>query len=150
MSSQSRPSAPRRVALGAAALVGVWATGCGDDATAPGTSRAGCAVASDGSVTIVAEDVAWDVDCVRAPADRPLSITVDNRDVGVNHNLHVTGLPGKPSTPLEVGPVVQELVVPAEALRAGDYAYVCDIHPNMTGTLEVVEAAPEGDVSPPR
>jgi hypothetical protein len=115
------------------------AAGCDDD----GDDRApaaGCLDGTSGEVTIVAEDIAWDRDCIEAVAEEPLTITVDNRDDGVNHNLHLTDAPGEPSTELEAGPVTQTLEVPP--LPVGDYEYVCDIHPNMVGTLQVAEANP--------
>jgi hypothetical protein len=93
-------------------------------------------------VAIVAEDLAWDVPCLQAPAGEPLTIVVDNRDAGVNHNLHVRDLPGGPRTDLEAGPVVQRLELPA-GLAAGEHTFVCDIHPNMAGTLELVAPDPQ-------
>ncbi len=109
-----------------------------DDATTTTGQEHGCAVAEGGEVTIVAKDLAWDVECIQAPEDVPLRITVDNRDDGVNHNLHLTGAPGSPTTPLEAGPVAQTLEVGGD-LPAGRYEYVCDIHPTMTGELEILE-----------
>jgi plastocyanin len=57
---------------------------------------------------------------------------IDNQDDGVNHNLHLTDAPDEPATDLEAGPRVQELEV---RLPAGDYEFVCDLHPTMVGTL---------------
>jgi plastocyanin len=71
---------------------------------------------------------------------------VDNRDVGVNHNLHVTGAPGAPATALEAGPVEQRLPIPGD-LPAGAYDYVCDVHPDMTGVLEILAPLAEGTVT---
>jgi plastocyanin len=127
---------------------------CGDDGGSSSSSgdtsttgqEHGCAVAEGGAVTIVAKDLAWDVPCLQAPEGNPLTITVDNRDTGVNHNLHVKDLPGGPATELEAGPVTQRLELPS-GLPAGEYAYVCDIHPNMTGTLELLAPLAEGPTS---
>lgn len=102
----------------------------------PGPS-AGCRTAEGGRVELVAKGVAWDTDCLEATAGE-LTIVVDNRDDGVNHNLHLTDAPDGPKTDLEPGPVRQELAV---SLEAGAYEYVCDIHPNMVGTLTVSAAA---------
>ena len=96
----------------------------------------------DRTVTIVAKDLAWDTACVQAPEGVPFTIVVDNRDSGVQHDLHVKGLPGDPQTDLEAGPVRQRL--PLDALRAGTYEYVCDIHPNMAGHLQVLAPLAEG------
>jgi plastocyanin len=126
-----------RLGMLAAAVLLVGACSSSDDAgPAP---AAGCRSAEGGRVTIVAADVAWDTDCLETPAGQPLTIVIDNRDDGVNHNLHLTDAPGTPKTELEAGPVTQELAV---SLEAGDYSFVCDIHPNMVGTLEVRDANP--------
>ncbi|MFP5255453.1 MAG: cupredoxin domain-containing protein [Acidimicrobiia bacterium] len=113
---------------------------CGGDDAAGGASN-GCLDGTSGEVTIVAEDLAWDADCIDAVADGPLEFTVDNQDRGVPHNLHLRDAPGEPATELEEGPVVQTLEV---ELPEGDYEYVCDIHPNMLGTLRMAAANPEG------
>lgn len=113
------------------------AAGCGDDDGGGGTA-AGCLDGTSGEVTVVAEDIAWDADCIDAVADEPLVITIDNRDDGVQHNLHLRDAPGKPTTKLEAGPVEQVLEV---NLPAGTYDYICDIHPNMLGTLQVAPVA---------
>lgn len=113
--------------------------GCGDDgddATPAGSPE--CREAEDGRVTIVADKVQWDTDCLRGPAGEPLTIVIDNQDKAVPHNLHITDAPANPKTELETGPVTQELEV---TLDAGDYEFVCDIHPNMVGTLMMVEAS---------
>src|SRR5690606_10364486 len=96
-----------------AAVVAGGLGGCGDDAedAGPDGSRdaeRACAVADGGRVRIMADDLAWDVDCLEVPADEPVTIVVDNRDDGVAHNVHLTDAPGAPSTALETGPVVQE------------------------------------------
>ena len=85
-----------------------------------------------GAVVIVAEDMAFDPDEVQVAADRPVSIVLDNRDEGVNHNLHVKDAPAPNETPLEQGVSQQALTV---TLPAGEYEFVCSIHPNMDGTL---------------
>lgn len=126
----------RRVQLTVGAAV-LLAAGCGDD---DGGGRAGgaCLDGTSGEVTVVAESIAWDADCIDAVADQPLVITIDNRDDGVQHNFHLRDAPGRPTTKLERGPVVQTLEV---TLPAGGYDYICDIHPNMLGTLRVAPAA---------
>lgn len=85
----------------------------------------------------MADKLAWDTDCLELTPDAPVTVTVDNRDTGVNHNLRVEDLPGGDvATKLEAGPVVQELEVSAPA---GTYRFVCDIHPNMVGELVVAD-----------
>lgn len=118
-------------------LVVVLAACGGDDEPVATPGR--CVEAEDGVATLVAEDLAWSPDCIRAVADEPLTIRLENRDDGVQHNVHLTDAPGEPTTQLAAGPSTQELDV---TLRTGEYAYVCDIHPNMVGRLEVASANP--------
>ena len=93
-------------------------------------------------VTIVAKDLAWDVPCIQAPEGIAFTVVVDNQDVDVNHNLQIALDDEILHTPLETGPIQQRLEVPA--LDAGNHSYVCEIHPNMTGTLEILPPLPEG------
>src|SRR3546814_429530 len=88
------------------------------------------------------DDRDWEVDCLTAPSVEPLTVIVDNQDEGVNHNIHFTDAPEKPKTELEAGPVVQELEVD---LEAGEYRFVCDIHPNMVGTLTMTDATSDAN-----
>lgn len=123
----------------AALAVALALAACGGDDDEP-TTAASCSEVAAGEVEVVARDLEWEPTCLRGPADEPFTILVDNQDDGLNHNLHVTDAPDEPSTQLEEGPVTQELEV---ELPAGEYRFVCDIHPNMVGTL-AVEAAPAG------
>ncbi len=120
-----------RPAAAAALVIALSACGGSDDAGP--TTTVGCKDASQGRVTLVAEDIRWDTDCLRAEPG-PLTIEVDNQDEGVNHNVHLPDAPDSPATELEPGPVTEELDV---TLAAGEYEYICDLHPNMVGTLTV-------------
>ena len=122
-----------RRSLALAAVVLVLAACSGDDDIDDAGGPAGCHDASDGRVTLVAHDLKWDTDCLGAPAG-PLTIVVDNRDDGQNHNVHLPTVDGSPATDLTQGPSQQELDV---ELSAGSYEFVCDIHPTMVGTLTV-------------
>jgi plastocyanin len=124
------------VALALAAAVG----GCGGSDGSATTTTAGCTHAVDGRITLVADDLAWDTDCLVAEAG-PLTIVVDNRDESVSHNVHLPDAPGSPATDLEPGPVRQELEVD---LAPGSYEYLCDLHPSMVGTLTVPAPDPPG------
>lgn len=128
-------------ALFALAVAAVALAGCaGSDGGGDPPVEAGCKVARDGRVTLVADDVRWDTDCLEAEPGE-LVIEVDNQDAGVNHNVHLPGHPDSPATDLELGPSRQELLVVVET---GAYEFICDIHPNMLGTLTVTPAATRG------
>lgn len=83
-------------------------------------------------MVITADNIAWDTDSIEAPANQDFTIVVDNKDEGVQHNLDIKDTEFK--TELETGVSAQVLRI---NLPAGDYQYVCDLHPNMTGTLTV-------------
>ena len=122
------------LALGGGALTAVILAACGGDGDDSGDTAAG----DDEAITefrIVAENIAWDLDRVVVPAAREVTATIDNRDRGILHNLHIKS-PGDPKTDLEKGPVTQTLRFTVEL--PGSYEFVCDAHPNMTGTVEVV------------
>ncbi len=133
-------SRPRALALLALlVLLIVPAAGCSSGGG--GSSGAGrdC-LQVGGATTIVAENVAWQTTagrslrCMHAKAGEKVTFTVDNRD-SVRHNLHISGNGFSEKTELEAGPVTQELALTVP--KAGTYRFVCDIHPNMTGTLTV-------------
>jgi plastocyanin len=111
-----------------ASVTALAACGGGDD----GAGLAAEPVPDDPDVVIIAEDMAFDPDEVAVPAGEPVTIVVDNRDEGVNHNIHVEDAPSPNKTSLEQGVSQQALTV---TLPAGEYEFVCDIHPNMTGTM---------------
>jgi plastocyanin len=109
------------------------------------------------AVPIVAERVAFTQPEITVPADEALLIEFDNRDAGTQHNVHI-GEGEAPPTPADAGLFVGEIIAgPAEityhleeGLPPGSYGFICDVHPNMVGTLISVEGAePPGEGPPP-
>jgi mono/diheme cytochrome c family protein len=82
-------------------------------------------------------NVAFVNGALTAPADIPFVIEFDNQDAGIPHNIAIKDGNGAFLFTGEIvtGPVVTKYNVPA--LPAGDYTFVCTVHPNMTGTLKV-------------
>ncbi len=115
---------------------------CGQNVPAPVQT----APAEDPSPTlsIIALGTAWNKTALSAIANEPLTLTLDNQDDGIVHNIHFTAgaEPGGDevaATDLEAGPVTQTLNF--GPLAAGQYFYVCDVHPVMEGILTATAAA---------
>jgi cytochrome c oxidase subunit II len=91
------------------------------------------------ALQVSALNIAYEQTDLEAPAGAPFSIDFDNKDNGVPHNvsIHKDSATGQELFKGEVfsGPGKRTYAVPA--LAAGTYAFVCSVHPNMTGTLTV-------------
>jgi len=121
--------------------------------TAPGGAAAPpptqeCTPVQDGTVTVVAEGIAFtEGSCIEAPVGEPFTIVFDNRDAGVQHNVQVFGGPEVSGSPefsgdLITGPEQIEYEIPA--LDEGEYAYNCLVHPDMVGRIVVGGGATGG------
>jgi cytochrome c oxidase subunit 2 len=91
------------------------------------------------TLQISAANIAYEQSSLEAPANTPFSIEFDNKDAGVPHNvsIHKDSPGGQEVFKGDIfnGPDKRTYSVPA--LPAGAYAFVCSVHPNMTGTLTV-------------
>ena len=107
----------------------------------PSASMAPTTCAPDGTaLTLAASGVAFNTNCLAAPAGEAFTIAFDNQDAGTSHNVAIypeaagsqavfTGdiLVGAASTTYNVS-----------ALKAGTYRFQCDVHPTtMNGTFIV-------------
>jgi plastocyanin len=92
-----------------------------------------------GRVAISASNLAFEQTSITAPAGKAFQITFDNKDAGVPHNvaIHKDSASGAEVFKGEIvtGPASKTYDVPA--LDAGTYAFVCSVHPTMTGTLTI-------------
>lgn len=121
----------RLLAVGAA--LALTAAACGDT-TPPESANTG---GTSAEATVVGDDLAFDVTALDAVVGEALSITFDNREDGIAHNLHVEGTAtGDAKTDIEEGPTTQTLDVSFD--EAGEFEYLCDVHPQqMRGTVTV-------------
>jgi plastocyanin len=105
----------------------------------PGGGGPGGGGPGGGGVTVVAQNIAFDTAQIDLPADAPTTITFDNRDAGVPHNIAIyndSSLAENLFTgDIVTGPATAEYQVPA--LPAGEYYFHCDVHPNMSGSVVV-------------
>jgi plastocyanin len=125
--------------------LGIIACGGDDESGASSTPAGSTPLAkvaktpsADGSITVVAKNLAFDTDELSSPAGE-LTIVLDNRDGGTPHNIHFflgANARGESmgETALTNGPSEETLEMD---LAVGDYFFQCDVHPNMNGTLTV-------------
>jgi plastocyanin len=86
-------------------------------------------------VTITASGVAFDPTEVTAPAGAAFTLSFDNQDAGIPHDVQVKDASGAVVFKTDVFPGAAKRDYPVPALAAGAYPFVCSVHPNMTGTL---------------
>jgi plastocyanin/mono/diheme cytochrome c family protein len=89
------------------------------------------------AITIKALNIAFDPTELTAPAGQAFTLNFDNEDAGIPHNVNILDASGGSAFKGEIfsGVATQAYNVPA--LAAGDYKFLCDVHPNMTGTITV-------------
>ncbi len=127
----------KRLALtfGLLSLAAVLAACSGASAAQETPSPAASGGPSSGSVTIVAKDLAFVTPAVTAKAGTAFSLIFDNRD-GAPHNVAILDASG---AKVFKGDIVagQQVTYQVPALAAGSYGFICEVHPNMKGTLTV-------------
>jgi hypothetical protein len=103
---------------------------------APGSGPPG----SDGpagppaDVTVEAVGIAFVQATWTGPADRPFRLAFVNQDAGVPHNVALKDASGADAWVGDIFNGVETRVYDVPALPAGEYTFICSVHPNMTGT----------------
>ena len=87
------------------------------------------------AIVVTAKDLKFNPTEVSAPADAAFEIVFDNQE-GAPHNMKISD-----STGAEVfkGEIVtnQKVTYQVPALAAGSYPFICEVHPDMKGTITV-------------
>ena len=92
------------------------------------------------SLTVVAQNIAFDTDTIELPADTATTITFQNQDPpDVLHNIAIYSDDSLSEVlfPGDVIPGGETIEYEIPALPAGEYYFRCDVHPNMNGTVVV-------------
>ena len=121
----------KRFALGLGLVaLATMTVACSSGSTSSPTAAP--SVAAD-AIVIVAKDLAFQPTEVAAPADEPFTIVLDNQE-DLPHNLQI-----KDASGAEVfnGEIINKGQVSNSipALAAGSYPFLCQVHPDMTGTI---------------
>ena len=115
--------------LGLAALATISAACSGGSSSSPTTAPS---LPAD-AIVVVAKDLAFSPTDVAVPADEALTIVLDNQE-DAPHNIAIKDGSG---ADVFKGEIVSKKAVTyqIQALAAGSYPFICEVHPNMTGTI---------------
>ena len=86
-------------------------------------------------IDIAALNIAFDQSTLSAPADQPFQIRFANNDPGIPHNVEIKDSSGASQFTGEIFNGVETRTYDVPGLPAGEYQFLCTVHPNMTGTL---------------
>ena len=93
---------------------------------------------SGSSVSISAESSRFSTDCLAAPANGPFTISFDNKDDGVPHNVDILSPGGQSIFKGQTITGSRDVTYHVGALKPGTYEFRCDVHPDsMQGTFIV-------------
>ena len=128
------PLVKRLTPLLGAALLAVLVAACGSGAASQPSGPTASLTAD--SPRIVAKDIKFMTPTATAPANKAFAIDFDNRE-SVPHNISIDAPDGKNVFKGEIFNGSAHRVYSIPALAAGTYAFKCDVHPDMKGTLTV-------------
>jgi plastocyanin len=91
------------------------------------------------ALRIEAQNLHFDRDCLAAPAGEDFTVTLNNQENGIPHNVSIY-TNGQQANALFKGDIVtgvQSTTYQVPGLSAGTYYFQCDVHPDMAGALVV-------------
>jgi plastocyanin len=106
--------------------------------TAPGggtTASEAPPAAPDADVVVTAKGINWVESAITIPAGAPFTLALDNQDAGIPHDVVIRDAGGAEVFRTDLVTGVAVVVYDVPAIPAGQYTFVCTVHPNMTGTV---------------
>jgi len=93
---------------------------------------------SGSSVSVSAENSRFSADCLAAPANETITISFDNKDDGVPHNVDILSSSAQSMFKGQIITGSRDVTYHVGALKPGTYEFRCDVHPDsMQGTFIV-------------
>jgi plastocyanin len=120
-------------------LLALTAASCGSGTSEADLKAMATCAPGGTSLRIEAQNLHFDRDCLAAPAGQSFTLTLDNQENGIPHNVSVyeNGQSGSTVFKGEVVTGVQSTVYRVQGLPAGTYYFQCDVHPDMNGALVI-------------
>jgi plastocyanin len=117
------------LALGLVALAAVLAA-CSGATAAPGSPAA---PADPNAPVVIAKDLQFSPTSLTVKADKAFDLVLDNQEAPP-HNIQLSDATG---AKVFTGEIVSSTKVTytVPALTAGSYTFICEVHPDMKGTL---------------
>jgi plastocyanin len=107
----------------------------------------------EGGLTVTAKALEFDTDEIDLPAGQPTTITFDNQDAGIPHNIAIYNDESLSETLFqgEQFPGIDSQEYPIPPLEPGTYYFHCDVHTTMSGSVVVApgEGSGPGGEPPP-
>ena len=102
-----------------------------------GPGEPGASPVAGGKPTIHAKDIQFVEKTIQAPADKEFELDFVNEDASIPHNVEIKDGGGNVVFKGDIVNGVQTVTYKVPALAAGQYPYICTVHPTMTGTATV-------------
>ena len=127
---------PRFTLILGLVVLAVALAACSGASAAQGTQNPAPAGSPSGDVvTVTAKDIAFGQTALDATAGSPFTIAFQNQD-SAPHNVAIVDASGSSVFKGEIV-TAKSVDYAVPALAAGSYTFLCEVHPNMKGTLTV-------------
>jgi plastocyanin len=120
------------LSIGLVAAAGLFAA-CGGASAAPATDAPATTTPAGTGPTVVAKDLAFQPTSITVPAGTAFELVFDNQEAAP-HNVAISDATG---ASVFKGEIVSSATVTyaVPALAAGSYPFICEVHPDMKGTI---------------